>query len=106
MWRWVSTQRIFKKRGKLSTDKIRRLDEIGFVWDLLDEQWESRFNELLTYKTEHGNANVPQDTIGLGAWVMTQRAANKKGKISEERIQKLDEIGFKWERIAPKTGSE
>ncbi|MBI3481105.1 MAG: Helicase associated domain protein [Nitrosomonadales bacterium] len=96
LWRWLSTQRIFRKKGKLPVDKIRRLDGIGFVWDLLDGQWESRFNDLLTYKAEYGNVDVPQGVTGLGAWVMTQRAAKKKGKLSDERILKLDEVGFVW----------
>ena len=99
LWRWVGTQRIFKKKGKLPPDKIQRLDEIGFIWDILDLQWESRFNDLLTYKAVHGNVNVPQgEPTGLGAWVSTQRATKKANEISDERIQRLEEIGFEWER--------
>jgi hypothetical protein len=99
LWRWVSTQRIFKKKGKLPADKVQRLDGIGFIWDLLDWQWESRFNDLLAYKEAHGNINVPQsEPTALGAWVSTQRAAKKAGGISAERILKLDEIGFEWKR--------
>ncbi len=99
LWRWISTQRIFKKRGKLAADRVRRLDEIGFIWDLLESQWESRFCDLLAYKTEHGNVDVPQsERTALGAWVATQRYARKNGEISPERIQRLDEIGFEWMR--------
>ena len=99
LWRWVSTQRIFKKKGKLPANKTQRLDAIGFIWDLLDFQWESKFRELLAYKAVRGNVNVPNSgQTGLGAWVSTQRAAKKAGEISDERIQRLDEIGFEWER--------
>lgn len=99
LWRWVSTQRIFKKKSKLPANKTQRLDAIGFIWDLLDFQWETRFRELLAYKTANGNLNVPQsEKAGLGAWVSTQRSAKKAGEISDERIQRLDEIGFEWER--------
>ena len=30
---WVGTQRASKKKGTLRADKIKRLDELGFVWD-------------------------------------------------------------------------
>ncbi len=99
LWRWVSTQRIFKKRGKLSADKIQRLNEIGFVWDVAEAQWDTRFNDLLAYRAAHDTVNVQQsEETGLGAWVNTQRAAKKTGGISEERIRRLEEIGFEWGR--------
>jgi hypothetical protein len=31
--KWVSRQRVYQKQGKLDADKIKRLDELGFVWD-------------------------------------------------------------------------
>ncbi len=30
---WVSSQRVAKRRGKLSLDRQHRLEEVGFVWD-------------------------------------------------------------------------
>ena len=97
LWRWVSTQRIFKKKGKLPTDKIRRLDEIGFNWDVAETQWETRFEELLAYRTTHANVSVPtQPPTPLGSWVNTQRMSHRGGKLSVERVTRLDEIGFEW----------
>jgi hypothetical protein len=32
----------------------------------------------------------------LASWVSNQRAANKTGKLSEEKIQRLDGIAFQW----------
>ena len=99
LWRWVSTQRIFKKREKLPADKIRRLDAIGFIWDVAESQWAEKFHELLEYKMKHGNVNVPQGDLGeLGAWVNTQRTKKRKGSLLLERVNKLEEIGFEWER--------
>jgi superfamily II DNA or RNA helicase len=95
LWRWVSTQRIFKKKGKLPVDKIQRLDEIGFVWDVAVSQWEAMFSELLAYKATYGHVNVPQGSQ-LGAWINTQRQARKKNSVSQEQLKQLDEIGFVW----------
>ena len=97
---WVSLQRKANKassRGMLAPDRKKRLDEIGFIWDALDFKWEERFNELLQYRAEYGNINVPRSwPTGLGKWMQNQKTAHKQGKLSLERKTKLDEIGFVW----------
>tara|TARA_B100001142_G_C14153230_1_gene585411 strand:- start:698 stop:892 length:195 start_codon:yes stop_codon:yes gene_type:complete len=30
---WVSERRKFKKKGKLSEERIAQLDTLGFIWD-------------------------------------------------------------------------
>jgi hypothetical protein len=95
----MSTQRVFKKKGKLPADKIQQLDEVGFVWDLRESQWDTRFKELLAYKSAHGNVSVPRGGFNeLANWINKQREVYKNGKISAERVQRLEEIGFEWER--------
>ena len=65
------------------------------------EQWAKRFQELKDYKEENGDCNVPQGA-GLGNWVSEQRRtyrawANKESSpMTDERIQKLESIGFQW----------
>ena len=56
-------------------------------------------NELAIYKRDNGHCNVPQrykDNPPLGIWCNTQRALFKAGKLSTERIGKLNELGFEW----------
>ena len=43
---WVRLQRPVKKSGKLSKERIRRLEQIGFVWNPFDAQWDERYEEL------------------------------------------------------------
>ncbi len=97
---WVANQRAFRKKGKLSEDRIQRLNQIGFLWDILDALWEEKFAELLAYNKINGHCKVPvkgSENPQLGSWVDRQRTFRKKGKLSENRIQRLDEIGFVWE---------
>ena len=95
---WVVNQRIVRKKGELSVERIARLDEIGFIWDTLDSKWEARFAELLEYMKEYGDSYVPQGwASGLGMWVSSQRTNLKQGNISAERISRLNGIGFSWE---------
>ena len=100
--RWVSTQRAAKSKGKLGQEQMNTLDELGFVWDVFDHLWKQNINRLRNYKTEHGHALVPQDYrssdgFGLGAWVKGNRLAKSKGKLGEEQMKTLDELGFVWD---------
>ncbi|MCK5876391.1 MAG: helicase associated domain-containing protein, partial [Candidatus Marithrix sp.] len=51
------------------------------------------------YKDKYGDCKVPNryyENKQLGNWVSRQRRAKKERKLSEERIQRLDAIGFVW----------
>ena len=104
LFTWVGTQREFRKRKKLSADRIRRLDELKFVWNSKDAAWETMFNGLVQFWKIHRHCNVPQrwpENPKLGAWVNTQRLFKRKRKLSRltpEKIRLLDEMGFEWER--------
>ena len=65
--------------------------------------WETRFNELVQYKAKHGDCNVPRSQGQLGKWVNNQRTIYKKGKLSQDRIDRLNGIGFDW--TPPRGGS-
>lgn len=61
------------------------------------------FYLLTVYKKKHGDCDVPQhyEMLGckLGTFVNYQRNAyrNNKLKITKERVDKLNSIGFEWE---------
>ncbi|NIN00080.1 MAG: hypothetical protein GTO24_19010, partial [candidate division Zixibacteria bacterium] len=57
--KWIQHQRSFRKKGLLSKDRIRRLDEIGFIWDPAEIYWEEMFSALVEYKKAHGDCRVP-----------------------------------------------
>ena len=97
---WVNRMRL--TRDELEPAQRERLDGIGFVWQLKKEwmegQWELRFRELLDYKEANGHCLVPQvcpEWYTLSRWVSRMR--QRKGELDEERIRRLDEIGFVWD---------
>jgi len=101
---WQNTQKICYKKGILSPDRSKRLEEIGFTWDLLEEQFKKGFQETLLYKKNTGNPNTPQsyktpEGYWLGIWQGTQRGLYKKGELSPDRIRRLEEIGFTWDLL-------
>ena len=99
--RWVSRQRTKKSNGKLTKEQIEQLEELGFVWNVLDEQREQMLRRLAIYKSEHGHVNVPRgyvtdDGAKLGQWVRRQRNYKSNGKLTKEQIEQLEELGFVW----------
>ena len=98
---WVFAQRYKKSVGKLSADKIVKLESTGFAWSVTDSAWENAFVALCEYKDKYGSMNVPADYITaqgmkLRSWIGNQRNRFRKGKLSSQQIEKLESIGFSW----------
>jgi hypothetical protein len=94
--RWVSRQR--GSKNTLPESRGQRLDELGFVWDPFEADWEEGFRYLTTYKQREGHCRVPSSHIEngfrLGGWLTRQRQSKKAGKLSAERIYRLEALGF------------
>ncbi|MBM3890957.1 MAG: hypothetical protein FJ388_17740, partial [Verrucomicrobia bacterium] len=103
--RWVAGQRKLKRAGDLRPDRQQRLEAIGFPWEVRQTRiahWERRYAQLLRFRRRHGHSCVPAEwrkDRGFGAWVVKQRRHKRAGRLSAERIRRLDEIGFVWEAI-------
>jgi superfamily II DNA or RNA helicase len=97
--KWVSHQRRFYRRGEIREERIRCLEEVGFIWNTREADWQEMFLTLQEYKNTYGHCNVPQDLPEdpkLGRWVSTQRQLYNKGRLREDRIWLLEQIGFVW----------
>ncbi|MDB4376789.1 Helicase associated domain protein [Akkermansiaceae bacterium] len=96
---WLINQQIKKRRGRLSKEKIQRLEELGFVWDTSEHQWETQFEKLLYYKQRYGDCLIPRsfEDRTLSLWVITQRRLRKSGGLRDDRIQRLTDLGFVWD---------
>ena len=81
---------------RLSSDEQKeKLEELDFVYDVLEDQWNAKYNLLVNYQTEHGHSNVlykycTEEGIGLGEWVYAQRLQHKNKKLTDERKEKLE----------------
>jgi Helicase associated domain len=55
----------------------------------------------MKYTAEHGTSRAPYDSVykgvKVGQWASLQRSKYSKGKLSEERRRKLEELaGWEW----------
>lgn len=97
---WINEQR--HKRSPLSEARRKRLEEIGFDWNPLETAWNRQFADLERFKRKHGHCNVPgqyPENPRLGAWVNFTR--QNTHKLSPERRQRLEAIGFVWSVNGP-----
>ncbi|WP_409304713.1 Helicase associated domain protein [Peribacillus sp. SCS-155] len=97
---WMTTQRATRKKGKLSEQRIAKLDSIGFSWDVLYDNWDKMYKSLVEYKEVYGDCLVPNKSKSyreLALWVLVQRRNYKLGTLSDGRYNKLQEIDFSWE---------
>jgi len=64
--------------------------------------WEALFQALVAFKENQGHCGVPQrwsENPQLATWVSNQRQTFRKGKLSGERVARLEALGVEWDRI-------
>ena len=104
--RWVGKMRRLNRAGQLSSEKLRRLNEIGFVWEATREReaaqdvvWSKWLTKLHKFKQQHGHWRVPTDQRkfhSLRVWMDNQRISYHRGWLAAERIRRLEEVEFPW----------
>jgi hypothetical protein len=102
--RWVVKTRRLKRAGRLSAGKVRRLNEVGFVWDPIgkrqvehDALWSERLAHLIAFHQKYGHWHVPTEQLRfhrLRVWMDNQRISYHRGWLSADRIRRLKKVGF------------
>jgi hypothetical protein len=96
---WLDQQRQKYKNGKLDQIYIDKLNNLGIVWDKFDALWMEGYNFLAKYRSLNPNSwpkyrDRFKNGFYLGDWFHKQLKNYKLGKLSEERIKLLKQIGF------------
>ncbi|OQS00151.1 hypothetical protein THRCLA_06188 [Thraustotheca clavata] len=97
------------RAASLSTERKQLLDDLGFVWDSHEYNWETKLMALAEYKREYGNVHVPQEfcipnqdpwpkeTWGLKLGQAVTNIRSRSLSFPYERRQQLDQLGFVWD---------
>lgn len=103
LYHWCKNQRRFYKNGQMSENRKALLDKINFRWDTLHYSFEKRIEQLLEHKKEHGTLHVSQvkydktsEIHKLSRWVNEIRRMYNENRLSMDRIERLNQIGFIW----------
>jgi len=110
LYQFCSTVRNARKTGKgtkLTDERIAAFDAMGFNWtsqEYVTRSFDERIEDLMEYKQTHGHLNVKfNDDESLYQFCAAVRHSlkhfEKDGtmKLVEERIARLDDLGFKWD---------
>jgi hypothetical protein len=104
---WVD--RVRQTKGTLSNANIQDLEQLGFVWNAYEKNWDVMFQLLQDYKREHHHSSPRsreefRDRT-LGQWVAMQRHMYSRRHrgiqydnviMSDQRVSRLESIGFVW----------
>ncbi len=108
----VTYYRYLGESEKIVNERFKVYDEVQEckalfekLEDTLSASWEYMYLEAKRYYKANGELEVPKryktaEGYSLGNWLHTQRkvrSGEQFGRLDEERIAKLDEIGMRWE---------
>ncbi|KAL3939924.1 MAG: hypothetical protein SGBAC_005433 [Bacillariaceae sp.] len=98
------------RKKQLSEERIREMNELGFIWSFRRfVPFSTRLEELRSFRQRHGHCRVPfryKENPSFGLWASNMRARytrHAKGKdssvapISVEQLNDLNALGFAWE---------
>ena len=103
--RWISSVRRWYNSGAhkkyLHNDRVKQLEDIGMIWNVMDNSWEQNFKLAEQYYREHRNLDVPsnyktKDGTHLGSWIGRQKQLHRTNSLSNDQIKKLNSIGMDW----------
>jgi len=107
---WVGYQRqelnLIKRNGSskyLTPDRMERLNQLGFVWNVFDLRWNQMFDRLKKFRETNGHFHVSESDLLI--WIKKQREQYvmyqdekqrkcRKCKLTPEKLQQLQSIGF------------
>ena len=97
-----STGRSGKKKT-LTEEQAKRLMSLGVQKNVLnnDVLWQEQYVCAKEFFEKNGHLNIPKNYVSesgksVGRWLAIQRKYKNDGKLSDERIALLDEIGMIW----------
>ncbi len=103
--KWIDRQRTIYKKGKLNEEMIKLLNELGMIWEfgsIRYSEWLDNYELVKKYYEEYGNLDIPSSYVvndklfSLRDWLRRQRMLYELGKLNEEKINLLNEIGMVW----------
>ena len=100
--RWLEKQRRLYRNGELENDKVKRIETFPIDWRVKGERtytscWEKQFERLSQLEDVNFYTVDPTHTnYSVSNWAKNQRSCYFQQKLSQEKIERLEAIGFIW----------
>ena len=111
--KWVSVQRTALRDNTLANWQISLLQKSGIkpstklhrkkITEEQENKWNEYYELLKKFQKEHGHCNVPtRIDFKFSSWLNHQREFFSKKLLRQDRKDKLDALGFCWEKTFEK----
>jgi helicase associated protein len=94
---WMHLQRKRKRQGTLPLERVRRLTQVGFVWNPQQASWDSKIAELRRIYQRYGHCNfrlLRGQHSSLITW--THAIRRRRNRLTTSRVRQLNNCGFVW----------
>ena len=74
----------YQGQSQLTNEQVELLDRLGFRWNVNEEKWMEKLEQIKQFKEQHGHCDVDlllNKEDALLRWVKFQRNALAKGKL-------------------------
>ena len=94
---WVNAQRARKRDDKMSLERERKLDEIGFPWiNSFEQSWGDNIGQLRQFIVRHGHSKIPREHPLFG-WFGRMQTQYFKDELDPEKQKDIQAVpGFEW----------
>lgn len=74
------------KPSPLTVDRVQELDELGFVWDVHEDFWQRRYEQLKQFRKEHGHVNI--------SYILNSVLQLRDKNMSKDKLHEYRELFF------------
>lgn len=93
---FVSSMRTAYKNKSISDYRKEKLEDIGFIWNIKDKQWNDILQWFSKYKKEHeGKIDISKNNQILKSyyyWLIDQRMLYRNGNMREDRKKLFEQV--------------
>lgn len=100
---WIKNQRRKYNSGSLNEEQISMLDNIGMIWNTIEYQWNTMYEQAKDYYQKFNSLSISDDRADeykkLKTWIQEQKMKynhESEANLTDEQIQKLESIGIVW----------
>ena len=102
---WVTMLRRLYSRDALPEDEVQKLNDVGFEWvssRKCGSSFMTRYREVLEQLSENSEnaAMVMEGDAQMKKWIYDQKCVYENGKLSDSRIQYMDDLGVDWRNVS------